>query len=56
MGYVAFLCYRLCVFCRGDFDPGKMRDKEDRFYRGDGSAHGSSPYLFMDHGAHIRLL
>lgn len=56
MGYVAFLCYRLCVFCRGDIDSGKMRDKEDGLCRGDGSAHGGCPYLFMDHGAHIGLL
>ncbi len=27
MRYVAFLCHRFCIFCRGDFDPGKMRDK-----------------------------
>ena len=43
-------------FCRCDFDPGKMRDKEDGLYCGDGSAHGGSPYLFMDHGAYIGLL
>ena len=34
----------------------KMRDKENGLYRGDGSAHGGSPYLFVDHGAHIGLL
>ena len=43
-------------FAGGDIDSGKMRDKEDGLCRGDGSAHGGCPYLFMDHGAHIGLL
>ena len=35
MRYVAFLCHRFCIFCRGDFDPGKMRDKGNGLHCGD---------------------
>ena len=56
MRYVAFLCHRFCIFCRGDFDPGKMRDKGNGLHCGDGSAHGGSPYLFVAHGVRIGLL
>ena len=53
---MAFICSRICFFCRGDFHPGKMRDPKDGLYSGYCRAHWGDPDFFLDHGVYRRIL
>lgn len=54
--YVAFICGRFRLLCRGDFHPGKMRDPEDRLDGGYCCADSGDPGFFLDHGIFCRVL